>query len=73
MHSQEFRFQAAILFLQTTSPDLPTAEEYHNMRRALLHSQSEVQQLIQANKNLQLEVERLNNMVNTCRLLAFNS
>ena len=33
------------------------------MRRALHHSQSEVQQLIQANKNLQLEVERLNNMV----------
>ena len=52
-----------LYILQTATPDLPTAEEYHNMRRALLHSQSEVQQLIQANKNLQLEVERLNNMV----------
>ncbi|XP_052227395.1 ARF GTPase-activating protein GIT2-like isoform X2 [Dreissena polymorpha] len=35
------------------------------LRQALMHSQSEVRQLIQANKNLQHEVERLNTLVHS--------
>ncbi|KAL3856782.1 hypothetical protein ACJMK2_011499 [Sinanodonta woodiana] len=41
----------------------PTTEHFLEMRRAFIHSQSEVRQLIQANRNLQTEVERLNHMV----------
>lgn len=41
----------------------PEVEEVLQIRQALMHSQSEVRQLIQANKNLQNEVERLNNLV----------
>ncbi|XP_053375896.1 ARF GTPase-activating protein GIT2-like isoform X1 [Mercenaria mercenaria] len=43
----------------------PEVEEVLEIRQALMHSQSEVRQLIQANKNLQNEVERLNNLVHT--------
>jgi len=38
-------------------------EEVLEVRQTLMHSQSEVRQLIQANKNLQNEVERLNGLV----------
>ena len=62
------RVIAVFVCLQNSSPEpshtshsiAPESEEIY---QALLHSQSEVRQLIQANKNLQNEVERLNNLV----------
>ncbi|XP_052801064.1 ARF GTPase-activating protein GIT2-like isoform X2 [Mya arenaria] len=54
---------------QRSSPDpggsKSEVNEVAGMRQALVHSQSEVRQLIQANKNLQHEVERLNTLVHS--------